>query len=57
MLSNSQVNCEAVKLLLEDFGIVSGTEIAFVKEIFKWWFGLEAVFWCNSSNAREMRNR
>lgn len=56
MLSNSQVNCETANLLLEGFGIVSGAEIAFVKEICKWWFGLEAVFWSDSSNAREIGN-
>lgn len=56
MLSNSQVNCETANLLLEDFSIVSGTETAFVKEICKCWFCLEAVFWSDSSNAREISN-
>lgn len=35
MLPNSQVNCETANLLLENFDIVSGSEIAFIKEICK----------------------
>lgn len=40
--------------LLEDLGIASGTEIAFVKDICKWGLGLAAVSWSDSCNAREI---
>lgn len=40
MLSNSQINYEIANLILEDFGAVNGNEIAFFKEISKWWLGL-----------------
>lgn len=44
MLSDSRVNCETANLLLADFCTVSRTETEFVKEICKWWLGLEIVF-------------
>lgn len=49
MLSESQVNCETVNLLLADFGNVNGTDTEFVKEISKWWLSLEIVIllWFN----------
>lgn len=55
MLSNSQINCETANLLLENFDIVSGSEIAFIKEICKSWLGLETVVWSDSHN-REIGN-
>lgn len=53
MLSDSQVNCETTNLLLEDFDTESGTEIAFVKEVFQWLLGLKITFWPESSKANQ----